>query len=44
MDWELIWWCVVGGIAMLTAILGLLPWNEYYCKGGDDPYRYCPKD
>ena len=44
MDWELIWWCVVGGIVVITAIIGLLPWNECYHKGGDDPYRYCPKD
>ena len=44
MDWELIWWCVAGGIAVLTAIIAMLPWNECYRKDGDDPYRYCPKE
>ena len=44
MDWELIWWCAACGIALLAAIIVLLPWNEYYRKDGNDPYRYCPKD
>ena len=44
MDWELIWWCVMGGIAVLFGIAAILPWNPYYTRKKDDPYKYCPKD
>ena len=44
MDWELIWWCVMGGLAVLFMIGVHLPWNDRYNRNGDDPYRYCPKE
>lgn len=44
MDYELIWWLVVGGLAVLTMIVLRLPWNDRYDPKGDDPYRYCPKE
>ena len=44
MDYELIWWCVVGGLALLFMLASFLPWNDRYDPKGDDPYRYCPKD
>lgn len=44
MDYELIWWCVTGAIALLGTIAFCLPWNNHYNPKGDDPYRYCPKD
>lgn len=44
MDYELIWWCVMGGLALLGLVLVRLPWNDRYDPKGDDPYRYCPKE
>ena len=44
MDYELIWWCVMGGLGILSMIGALLPWNDRYNPKGDDPYRYCPKE
>ena len=44
MDYELIWWCVVGGRAGRFMIGAFLPWNDRYDPKGDDPYRYCPKE
>lgn len=44
MDYELIWWLVMGGIAILAIIALHLPWNDRYDPKGNDPYRYCPKD
>jgi hypothetical protein len=44
MDYELIWWCIVGGLAVLFMIGAFLPWNDRYDPKGDDPYRYCPKE
>jgi hypothetical protein len=44
MDYELIWWLVVSGIAVLTMVVLHLPWNDRYDPKGNDPYRYCPKN
>lgn len=44
MDYELIWWLVMGGIAILAMIALQLPWNDCFNPKGDDPYRYCPKE
>jgi hypothetical protein len=44
MDYELIWWCVMGGLATLSMIGAHLPWNDRYNRNGDNPYRYCPKE
>ena len=44
MDYELIFWTVVGLIALVIFGVGLLPYNDQYNPKGDDPYRYCPKE
>ena len=42
MDWELIWWLAVGGIATVLFIVMLLPINWDYKE--HDPYENCPKE
>ena len=44
MDYELIWWYVMSGLAILFMISTHLPWNDGYNRNDDDPYRYCPKE
>lgn len=44
MDYELIWWCVIGSLVLLFVLASFLPWNDHYDPKGDDPYRYCPKE
>ena len=41
MDWELIFWCVLGGLAVPFMLRVWLPWNE---RHDNNPYRYCPKE
>ena len=44
MDYELIWWLMVGFIGLIFGIGIFLPWNDQYDRKGNDPYRYCPKE
>ena len=44
MDYELVFWVVIGIIGLGVAIYSLLPINDQYDPKGDDPYRYCPKE
>ena len=42
MDWELIWWLVIGGIAIAFMVACALPINWDYKEF--DPYENCPKE
>ena len=42
MDWELIWWVVVGAIVFLPLVLDAIGFN-WDCFKKDDPYKNCPK-
>lgn len=43
MDWELVFW-VIMGLPCLAVMIGcLLPINLYFDPKANDPYRYCPK-
>ena len=44
MDWELIWWVLLGIVAIFVLIASFLPWNDKYNPKEEDPYKYCPRE
>lgn len=44
MDFELIFWIIVGIFCLIIFLGCVLPINDYYDPKADDPYRYCPKE
>ena len=43
MDWELIFWAVLGLISLGVLLCAFLPINWDFQRK-NDPYRYCPKE